>query len=127
MNTTELIGLNIQNLRQSRRWSQERLAAEAGIDRSYVSLIEHGQSSPTAKKLEQIANALGVSVKELHNERGVNVPISQEQRLEAEPVAKLVCPKTGLEMGDFYVWDNGEHQLSVRPEFEERFFPKKGA
>jgi transcriptional regulator with XRE-family HTH domain len=67
MNATELIGLNIQNLRQSRRWSQERLAAEAGIDRSYVSLIEHGQSSPTAKKLEQISKALDVSIKELHN------------------------------------------------------------
>jgi transcriptional regulator with XRE-family HTH domain len=126
MNATELIGLNIQNLRQSRRWSQERLAAEAGIDRSYVSLIEHGQSSPTAKKLEQIAKALGVSIKELHNERGVNVPISHEQRLEAEPIAKLICPKTGVKMGEVYVWDNGEHQLSVRSAFEERFFPKKG-
>ena len=54
------------------------------------------------------------------------MPISHEQRLEAEPIAKLICPKTGVKMGEVYVWDNGEHQLSVRSEFEERFFPKKG-
>ncbi|HKK30613.1 MAG TPA: helix-turn-helix transcriptional regulator [Alphaproteobacteria bacterium] len=124
MNATERLGLNIQNLRQSRGWTQEQLADEAGIDRSYISEIELGRSSATAKKLEQIARAFGVDISELHKKRGVPVSIAQHEPREAEPLAKLVCPKTGVEMGHYYIWDNGDQQLSVYPEFEERFFPK---
>lgn len=124
MNATERVGLNIQNLRQSRGWTQEQLADEAGIDRSYISEVELGRSSATTKKLEQIARAFGVDISELHRMRGVPVSIAQTEPREAEPVAKLVCPKTGTEMGHCYVWDNGDQQLSVCPEFEGRFFPK---
>lgn len=124
MNATERIGLNIQNLRTSRGWTQEQLAHEAGIDRSYVSEIELGRSSATAKKLEHIARALGVDIADLHKMRGMPVSIARSEPREADPIAKLICPKTGVEMGHVYVWDNGEQQLSVYPEFEERFFPK---
>lgn len=124
MNATERVGLNIQNLRASRGWTQEQLADEAGIDRSYVSEIELGRSSATTHKLEQIAKAFGIDIEELYTKREVRVTLAQHPPQAAEPVAKLICPETGAEMGHLYVWDNGEQQLSVHPEFEALFFPK---
>ena len=127
MNATERVGLNIQNLGASRRWTQEQLADEAGTDRSYVSEIELGRSSATTKKLEQSANAFGVDIEELYRKREVRVTMAQNLPQAAEPVAKLICPTTGAEMGHLYVWNNREQQLSIYPEFEALFFPKDKA
>lgn len=46
-------------------WSQERLAAIAGLDRSYVGDIERGEVSPTLQTLEKLSSALGMSASEL--------------------------------------------------------------
>ncbi len=45
--------------------SQEELAFEAGIDRSYLSEIENGYKNVGIAVLEQVARALGVPVTEL--------------------------------------------------------------
>ena len=42
--------------------SQERLAADAGLDRTYVSQLERGLKSPTLGTLEKLAGCLGVRV-----------------------------------------------------------------
>lgn len=39
--------------------SQEALAERAGVDRSYVSILERGLKSPTLETLERICVALG--------------------------------------------------------------------
>jgi transcriptional regulator with XRE-family HTH domain len=39
--------------------SQEEVAARAGVDRSYVSILERGLKSPTLETLEKICAALG--------------------------------------------------------------------
>ena len=57
-----------QSLRAARArlgWSQERLAAIAGLDRSYVGDIERGAVSPTLQTLEKLSTALGVPASEL--------------------------------------------------------------
>jgi transcriptional regulator with XRE-family HTH domain len=59
------IGTRVRETRQERGWSQEHLADEAGIDRSYMSGIERGVRSLSVVKLAQIARALGVPVREL--------------------------------------------------------------
>jgi transcriptional regulator with XRE-family HTH domain len=41
--------------------SQEALALEAGVDRTYVSLLERGKRQPTLGMLFQLAAVLGVS------------------------------------------------------------------
>jgi transcriptional regulator with XRE-family HTH domain len=45
--------------------SQEALAYEAEVERSYVSLIERKQSNPSLRVLCQLAQRLGVSVTDL--------------------------------------------------------------
>jgi transcriptional regulator with XRE-family HTH domain len=55
----------VEYLRQIRKeygWSQERTAAEAGIDRVTLVHIETGKSSPTVDTLKKLAGALGLEV-----------------------------------------------------------------
>jgi len=44
--------------------SQEALAVDAGIDRTYVSRLERGLENPTVAVLEQISQALRVEITE---------------------------------------------------------------
>ena len=59
------IGFNIRKARVIARLSQEELAKQAGINRTYLSQLENGHSSPTLDILEKIARALGMRPTEL--------------------------------------------------------------
>lgn len=65
MDARQIIGWNLRKLRVGRGLSQERLAFEAQIDRSYVGRVERGSENVTISTLEALANALGVGVPEL--------------------------------------------------------------
>ena len=59
------LGVRIQSLRKDRGLSQQGLAADAGLDRSYVSAIEHGKQNVSFATLKGISDALGVGVSDL--------------------------------------------------------------
>ncbi|SET90860.1 Helix-turn-helix [Marinobacter segnicrescens] len=61
----EAFGRNLRAIRKSKGLSQERLAYEAGIDRSYVGKIERGEVNVTIERLYQLADCLQCSPKEL--------------------------------------------------------------
>jgi transcriptional regulator with XRE-family HTH domain len=67
--TLEILGANIRMHRARLGYSQERLADEAGINRSYVGDVERCQQNPTTGILEAFADALGVSIAELWSVR----------------------------------------------------------
>jgi transcriptional regulator with XRE-family HTH domain len=52
---------NLIALRQAKGWSQEDLADEAGLHRTYVSGIERKVRNPTVLILERLAKALKVA------------------------------------------------------------------
>ena len=56
---------NLRRLRVQRGLSQEALAGDAGIDRTYVSRLERGLENPTVAMLKQLADALGAEIVEL--------------------------------------------------------------
>ena len=58
-------GKRVKELRIERHWSQEELAFELDVDRSYVSSLERGQRNPTLKTIARIAKALQTTVSEL--------------------------------------------------------------
>jgi transcriptional regulator with XRE-family HTH domain len=58
-------GLALREFRTAKGLSQEGLAHEAGVDRSYVSLLERGIKSPTLRMVFRLAGILGVSAAEL--------------------------------------------------------------
>ncbi|WP_425991704.1 helix-turn-helix domain-containing protein [Afipia sp. DC4300-2b1] len=65
MKATALVAWNVRKLRVRRALSQEALAVDAGVDRSYVGRIERGVENPTVETLERLAVALDIPVTEL--------------------------------------------------------------
>ncbi|MFZ5433508.1 MAG: helix-turn-helix domain-containing protein [Calditrichota bacterium] len=59
------IGDRIRHSRKSARMSQEELAERIRVNRSYLSLVENGKSSPTFEFLEKVAAGLGITVEDL--------------------------------------------------------------
>lgn len=62
MDLTQRIGRRLHELRTAAGLSLDALAHKSGVSRSNISLIERGQSSPTAVVLDKLSSALGVSV-----------------------------------------------------------------
>ncbi len=58
MDITARISRRVKELREGRGWSLEALAGRSGVSRSNISLIERGQSSPTATVLDKLSAAL---------------------------------------------------------------------
>lgn len=65
MDIRKQIGRNVRRLRLGRRLSQEALALEADIDRTYMSGIERGIANPSAVLLSRMAKVLKVTVSDL--------------------------------------------------------------
>jgi transcriptional regulator with XRE-family HTH domain len=65
MRGRELVGANLRRLRVERDISQERLAFDSGVDRSYLGGMERGEENPTVDILDRLAITLSVSVGEL--------------------------------------------------------------
>lgn len=65
MHGRELVAWNLRRLRVLRGLSQEKLAVDAQVDRTYVSRVERGLENPTVAVLDRFANALEVAVSEL--------------------------------------------------------------
>ncbi len=59
------LGREIKRVRESLQKSQEALAFDAGIHRTYVSLIERGRKSPTLTIIAKLAKALNMRPSEL--------------------------------------------------------------
>jgi transcriptional regulator with XRE-family HTH domain len=59
------IGHLIRNKRKQSKITQESLALQCGIDRSYMGRIERGEVNITVEKIYEIASALDIKVYEL--------------------------------------------------------------
>ena len=65
MDLVQLLGANIRRARIAKRLSQEELALEAGMKRSYVSDLERGTRNPSVRALGRLADAMGIDAAEL--------------------------------------------------------------
>jgi MerR family transcriptional regulator, light-induced transcriptional regulator len=59
------LGHRVQELRRERQWSQEQLAQAAGLDRTYISMVEHGKQNLTLGAVMKLADALEVPLQRL--------------------------------------------------------------
>jgi len=60
MDIRRQVGLNLRHYRRQKGLSQEGLALECGLHRTYVSGVERGVRNPTVVVLARIAAALEV-------------------------------------------------------------------
>ena len=57
--------MRIRDLRLAKELSQEALAFDCGLDRTYISGIERGRRNVSLRNIEILARKLGVSLAEL--------------------------------------------------------------
>jgi transcriptional regulator with XRE-family HTH domain len=75
MKAGALVARNIRRLRVANGLSQEVLAVDAGIDRTYVSRLERGLENPTVAVLERLATALSANIEEFFKVPRVGEPV----------------------------------------------------
>lgn len=73
------LAVRLRTLRIERGLTLDNLAERTGVSRSMISLIERGESSPTAVVLDKLAGGLGTTLASL---------FSDEQTTEASPLAR---------------------------------------
>src|SRR6266481_3741270 len=64
MNGRALVAWNLRRIRVKRGISQERLAYDAEVDRSYVGGLERREENPTVDVLDRLAKTLSVPIAE---------------------------------------------------------------
>lgn len=64
-NVRELLALNLKRLRAVRGWSQDVLALEAGLDRTFVAHVERMKRNISLDNIEKLAAALDVPLASL--------------------------------------------------------------
>ena len=60
MDVVQLLGKNVRQFRKERGMTQEELALEAEMERSYVSDLERGTRNPSVRALGRLAEALKI-------------------------------------------------------------------
>lgn len=63
----QLFGKHLIELRKAHGWSQEKLALESGLARSYIGGIERGQRNIALINICVLAETLGVAPSEMLN------------------------------------------------------------
>ena len=61
------LGIRVKSFRTAKGISQEALAFQIGVDRTYIGAIEQGLRSPSIYCLFILSNALGTTISELLN------------------------------------------------------------
>jgi len=94
MDINQRIAMQVRRLRDRQGFSLDVLAERSQVSRSHISLIERGESSPTAAVLDRLATALGVALASLFEDSAAEVPspISREaeQAVWTDPASGYV-------------------------------------
>ncbi len=60
-----MLGDELRKARETAGLSQERLALDAAVDRSYLSELDNNHKSPTLDMLFRLCDAMGIAASEL--------------------------------------------------------------
>ena len=99
MDVNQRLARRLKSLREARGWSLDALAARSGVSRSNISLIERGQSSPTASALDKLSAGLGVTLASLFEE-------PDAPRAMASPLARVSEQPVWTDPGSGYMRRN---------------------
>ena len=84
MDINNRIASRVRELRDAQGFSLDTLAERSGVSRSTISLIERGQSSPTATVLDKLATALAVTLASLFEDSATPAAVSSPMARAAE-------------------------------------------
>jgi transcriptional regulator with XRE-family HTH domain len=84
----KLVGINIKELRKSKKLTQEELSEKCGIQTSFLAGVERGDRNITLQTLEKIITGLEVVPANIFNFEGIN--INQEYYKKKELISLLL-------------------------------------
>jgi transcriptional regulator with XRE-family HTH domain len=99
MDITARIAKRVRDLRDAQGYTLDALAERSGVSRSNISLIERGQSSPTAAVLDKLAAGLGVTLASLFED-------DSAQAAEPSPVARVADQPVWTDPASGYIRRN---------------------
>lgn len=80
MRIREVLASNLRKARHERKLSQEALAHEAGVDRTYISALERGVYSATIDMVDKLARVLDTEASALlHRPQKLNRAKTRER------------------------------------------------
>lgn len=94
------IGKNIRKFRLSADISQESLSMSAGLNPSYIGILERGEKCPTIDTLYKICEALGISVYEILNFEGDTLNSETEAKLRIDKVLDKLPAQKQLKLAE---------------------------
>jgi transcriptional regulator with XRE-family HTH domain len=56
------VGERVREVREKRRWTQEKLAEKTGLSKGFLSDVENGNSDISSENLLKVADALGANL-----------------------------------------------------------------
>lgn len=116
INLNDRIARRVRDLRAAQGKSLEALATHCGVSRSMLSLIERGESSPTAVVLEKLAAGLGVPLASLFD----------APEPAAEPVSRLADQASWRDPHSGYVRRNvSPSGIASQTQIVDVIFPPK--
>ena len=79
MNTKEMVGAKIRDIRTGKRMTQEQLAEKMNINPKYLSSIERGKENPTLNTLIRLAESLDVDLGEVFRNLEMEDPTKRRE------------------------------------------------
>lgn len=61
----KLFGKRLKKFRKTKGLTQEQLAEKAGLHHTFIGAVERGSKNPSLESIAKIAEALGISLREL--------------------------------------------------------------
>lgn len=65
LDVKKIFGMRVAHLRKAKGWSQEKLALESGISRSYIGDVERGERNISLVNICRIASTMGINLSHL--------------------------------------------------------------
>lgn len=87
------LGRNLKELRIAADKSQEALAFEALVDRTYISSVERGIANPSVLTLANICHCLNITLSELFEPIRLSSAPDEKNRRRANRAQPLLKPK----------------------------------
>lgn len=77
MKRENMVGKNLKKIRADKEFTQEEVALRSGLSQGYINQLESGRRMFTQKSLEQIADALDVSIADFFRKEGTTTGVSE--------------------------------------------------
>src|SRR5215210_2420550 len=101
MEQDQRVGREVRRLREARGWSQMRLAVEADMSVSGISMVENGHRNLTTTTLGKLAKALEVEIADLFPKGQASLPLEDGKLMDRPEVQEWLRGQGHMDGDEF--------------------------